>query len=73
MLGTKAVTCHKQQLQWAACVLILLPNPLVGWCRDAMRQAVSYLGPQLPQQAALLGALSRWVQVRCSDIDLLMS
>lgn len=30
-----------------------------------MRQAVSYLGPQLPQQAALLGALSRWFQVRC--------
>lgn len=29
-----------------------------------MRQAVSYLGPQLPQQAALLSALARWLQVR---------
>lgn len=38
-----------------------------------MRQAVSYLGPQLPQQAALLGALSRWVQVGCCKKALLPS
>ncbi|PRW33278.1 UPF0187 chloroplastic [Chlorella sorokiniana] len=37
-------------------------NTMINRCRDAMRQAVSYLGPQLPQQAALLGALSRWLQ-----------
>lgn len=56
---------HKTRSLSRVCLLSLLLN---GGCRrDAMRQAVSYLGPQLPQQAALLGALSRWFQVcRCS-------
>lgn len=33
---------------------------MVSRCRDAMRQAVSYLGPHQP---ALLGVLARWLKV----------